>query len=66
MHQRKNLVLTLLKKTQHFCLRLHYNVDKSYFFVHGKEIFKFKAKNVNFPIQFGLGSTSDRFLLLSL
>ena len=37
-----------------FCLSLNYNVENSYLFVNGKEIFKFKAnnKNVNFPTQF--------------
>ena len=46
-----------------FCLSLHYNDDNSYLFVHGKEIFKFKAnnKNVNFPTQFCLGSISNEF-----
>ena len=37
--------------------------DKTYFFVNGKEIFKFKAdnKNVNFPTQICLGSISNGF-----
>ena len=30
-----------------FCLILHYNGDNSYWFVDGKEIFKFKADNKN-------------------
>ena len=49
-------------KTKH-CLSLHCNDDNSYFFVNGKEIIKFKAdfKNVNFPMQFCLGSISDGF-----
>ena len=41
----------------------HYNGDNSCLFANGKWIFKFKAhnKNVNFPIQFCLGSTYDGF-----
>ena len=44
-------------------LSLHYNGDNNYFFVNGKEIFKFKGnnKNVNFPAQFCLGSISNEF-----
>ena len=44
-------------------MSLHYNADNSYLFVNGKEAFKFKAnnKNVNFPTQFCLGSTSNGF-----
>ena len=44
-------------------MSLHYNADNSYFFVNGKEIFKFKAKNknVNFLTQFCLGSISNGF-----
>ena len=44
-------------------MSLHYNADNSYFFVNRKEIFKFKAgnENVNFPIQFCLGSISNGF-----
>ena len=29
-----------------FCLSLHYNVDNSYLHVNGKEVTKFKAKNL--------------------
>ena len=60
VHQRKSLVLVLLKQTQFF-LSLHYNAGDSYLFVDGKEIFKFKAdnKNVNFTTQFCLGSLSN-------
>ena len=45
------------------CLSLHFNADNNYLFVNGKEIFKFKFdnENVNFPSQFCLGSTSNRF-----
>ena len=40
-----------------------YNDDKSYFSVNAKEIYKFKTdnKNVNLPIQFCLGSISEKF-----
>ena len=46
-----------------FWLSLHYNGDNTYFFVNGKEIFKFKTdhKNTNFPTQFYLGSISNGF-----
>ena len=39
--------------------------DNSYLFVNKKEIFKFEAdnKNVNFPIQFCLGSLSNEFIV---
>ena len=42
---------------------LHCNVDNSYFFVNGKERYKFKAsnRNVNFPTQFYLGIISNKF-----
>ena len=44
-------------------MSLHCNVDNSYFFVNGKEKYKFKAsnKNVNFPTQFYLGIMSNKF-----
>ena len=44
-------------------MSLHYNDNNSYLFLNGKEIFKFKAnnKNVNFPIQFFLGSIFNGF-----
>ena len=44
-------------------MSLHYSGDKSYLFVNGKEIYKFKADNeiVNFPSQFRLGSISNTF-----
>ena len=31
--------------TKKFCLRLHYNGAKSYLFVNGTEIYKFKIKD---------------------
>ena len=44
-------------------MTLHYNDYKSYLFVNGTEIFIFKADNinVNFLIQFCLGSISGEF-----
>ena len=44
-------------------MSLHYNVDNSYLFVNGKEIFKFRDdnKNVNFPTVFCLRSISNGF-----
>ena len=63
VHQRKSLILILVKQTQNFawvCLG-----DNSYLFVNGKEIFKFKADNKNFnclsQFQFFLGSISTGF-----
>ena len=54
VHQKKKVSINFSKANTKFCLNLHYNVDNSYLFVNGKEIFKFKAnnKNVNFPTQF--------------
>ena len=51
------------KTNTKFCLSLHYNVDNSYLFVNGKEIFKFKTDsiNVNLPTQFCLRSISNGF-----
>ena len=59
----KNLILFLLKQRKKHCLSLHYNSDKTYLFVNGKKIYKFKPshKNVSFPSQFFLGSISDKF-----
>ena len=50
----KKFSINFSKESTKFCLSLHYNGDNIYFFVNGKEIFKFKAdnKNVNFPTQF--------------
>ena len=44
-------------------MSLHYNADKSYLLVNGKDIIKFKAKNknVNSPTRFCLESISDGF-----
>ena len=62
-HQRKSLLLILVKHTKNFVRGLHSNADKSYLFVNGKEIFKFKAsnKNINFPTQIWLRSISNDF-----
>ena len=51
------------KRNTKFCVSLLYNADNSYFFVNGKEIFKFKAdnKNVHFPAQFCVRSVSNWF-----
>ena len=59
-NQRKSINFS--KAYTKFCLTLHYDGDSNYFFVNGKEIYKFKAnnKNVNFPTQFCLGSISDK------
>ena len=44
-------------------MSLHYTADNSYLLIGGKEIFKSKIdkKNVNFPTQFRLRSTSNGF-----
>ena len=65
IHQRKNLVLILVKQPK-FCLSFHYNADNSCLFVNGKEIFKFKADNktVNFPTN-RLNATESREVSLN-
>ena len=41
---------------------MHYNNHNIYLFVNGKEIYKFKTSNKNnFPLQFCLGSISNKF-----
>ena len=59
----KKFSINFSKANTRFCLSLYYNVDNSYLFVNGKEIFKFKAdnRNINFPTQFCLGSISNGF-----
>ena len=59
----KTLSINFSKAKTRFCFRLYYNDDNSYLFVNKKEIYNFKAdnKNVNFPNQFYLGSTSNKF-----
>ena len=62
VHQRKCLVLILVKQT--FLLSSHFNANNSHLFVNGKEIFKFKVdyKNFNFPEKIFLGSISNEFI----
>ena len=57
----KSFSINFSKSNTKFSLSLHYNADKSYLLVNGKEIFKFKAdnKNVNFPTQFRIGNISN-------
>ena len=59
----KKFSINFSKANTKFCSSLHYNGDNSYFFVNGKEVFKFKAenKNVNFPTQFCLGRIFNGF-----
>ena len=59
----KKFSINFRKANTKFCLSLHYNANGSYFFVNGKEVFKFIAddKNVNFLIQFCLGSIFNGF-----
>ena len=59
----KKFSINFSKANTKFCLNLCYNVDNSYLFINGKEIFKFKAENksVNFLTQFCLGSISNAF-----
>ena len=46
--EKKGLVLVLVKRKQNFvCLSLFYNGDNSYLFVHGKELYNFKANSGN-------------------
>ena len=65
-HQRKNLVLNVLKQTQNVTLQKSLNciADNSYLFVNRKQFFKFKAdnKNVIFRTQFCLGGISNGFI----
>ena len=58
VHQKRSVILTLIKQRQKFCLNLHYNGDNGCLFVNRKVIYKFKIdnKNVNFPTHFRLGS----------
>ena len=59
----KKFSINFSKAKTKFCLHFHYNSDNNNLFVNGKEIYKFKAsnKNVNFPSQFCLRSTSNKF-----
>ena len=51
------------KRKTKFCWSFYYNSDNSYFFVNEKEIYVFKASNINvdFLCQFCLGSISNKF-----
>ena len=62
----KKFDINFSKVNTKFCLSLHYNGNNSYLYVDGREIFKFKSdnENVNFPIQFCLGSVSNGFSAL--
>ena len=44
--EKKGLVLVLVKQKQNFVC-LSYNGDNSYLFVHGKELYNFKANSGN-------------------
>ena len=59
----KTFSISFTKTNTNICLSLHYNVDNSYLFVNGKEIFKFRDdnKNVNFPTKFCLRNISNGF-----
>ena len=63
MHQKKKIDINSTKAKTKFCFSLQYNVDNSYLYVNGKEIYNFKAsnKNVNSPSQFCLGSIQNEF-----
>ena len=62
-HQKKSVLLILLKQNTKFCWSLYYYADNSYLFVSGNKIFKFKVvnKNVIFPTQFCVRSMSNGF-----
>ena len=59
----KEININFSKAKTIFCLSFHFNNDNSYFFVNGKEMYKFKAnnKNKNFLSQFCLGIISNKF-----
>ena len=54
----KKLSIHFSKANTKFCLSLHYNADKSYLFVNGKDLFEFKEDNKNVKC---LGSISNGF-----
>ena len=37
VHQKKSLLLIIIKQTQKFCLSLHYNANNSYLFINEKK-----------------------------
>ena len=59
----KKFIINFSKPNTEFCLSLYYNANNSYLIFNGKEIFKFKSenKNITFPTQFCLGSSSNVF-----
>ena len=59
----KKIDVNFSKERINFWLSLHYNDDNSYWFVSGKEIYKFKASNKknNLPSQFFLESIFKEF-----
>ena len=58
----KKLRINFSQASTKLCFSLHYNVDNSYLFASGTEIFKFKAgnKNVDFPNQYRFSATGSR------
>ena len=72
-YQLKEMLLVLLRyltqqvqfqqSKDKILLKFNYSHDNSYFFVHGKQIYKLKvdSSNVNFQTQFCLGSISNKF-----
>ena len=40
--------INFTERSKKFCLGLHYSLANSYFFINGKEIYKFKAKHSEF------------------
>ena len=61
VHQKKSLVLVLLKQTQSVVLSLHYNADNSYLFVNGKKPLSLKMTIKVLPFQ--LSFVSEVFLM---
>ena len=62
IYAEKNYSANFTVDNETFCLSLHYNVDNSYLFVNGKEIFNFKAKySAIVPYPLCLGNISKDF-----
>ena len=57
----KKFNINFTKANTKLCLNLRYNADNSYLFVNGKNIFKFKAGNVNSSTPFCLRNISNGF-----
>ena len=66
VHQKKKFSINFSKANINFHLSLHQNADKSYLFVNGKEIFKFKAGNKNVQRNFVSEAYLMDLVLLSL